>query len=127
MNGQGYRLAKGGRIDRSKPLRFRFNGRDYTGFHGDTLASALIANGVSLVGRSFKYHWPRGIMTAGSEEPNGLVQLGLGARTEPNIRATQIELFDGLVAASQNAWPSVEFDVGAVNSTLSRPPPSGFY
>ena len=127
MNGQGYRLPKGGRIDRSKPLRFRFNGRNYTGFQGDTLASALIASGVSLVGRSFKYHRPRGILSAGAEEPNALVQLGIGARTEPNARATQVELFDGLVAESQNAWPSVEFDLGAVNNALSRLFPSGFY
>jgi sarcosine oxidase subunit alpha len=127
VNGQGHRLAQGGRIDRSKPLRFRFNGQSYTGFQGDTLASALIASGISLVGRSFKYHRPRGIMTAGSEEPNALVQLGLGARTEPNLRATQVELFDGLTAASQNAWPSLEFDVGAVNSLLSRLFPAGFY
>ena len=127
MNGQGHRLAQGGRIDRSKPLRFRFNGQDLTGFQGDTLASALIASGVSLVGRSFKYHRPRGIMSAGSEEPNALVQLGAGARTEPNLRATQVELFDGLAAASQNAWPSVEFDIGAVNGAMSRLFPAGFY
>ncbi len=127
MNGQGYRLAKGGHVDRRRTLRFRFDGRELTGHPGDTLASALLANGVSLVGRSFKYHRPRGIMTAGSEEPNGLVQLGLGARTEPNLRATQIELFDGLIAASQNAWPSVEIDAGVVNSWLSRLFPAGFY
>ena len=127
MNGQGHRLAQGGRIDRSKPLRFTFNGRGYTGFQGDTLASALLASGISLVGRSFKYHRPRGIMTAGSEEPNALVQLGTGARTEPNLRATQVELFDGLVASSQNCWPSVEFDVGVVNNALSRLFPAGFY
>ncbi len=127
MNGQGHRLAQGGRIDRSKPLRFSFNGQSYTGFQGDTLASALIGSGVSLVGRSFKYHRPRGIMSAGSEEPNALVQLGTGARTEPNLRATQVELFDGLTATSQNAWPSLELDIGAVNSALSRFFPAGFY
>ena len=121
------RLAAGGRIDRSKTLHFRFNGKRYTGVEGDTLASALLANGVGLVGRSFKYHRPRGIMTAGSEEPNALVQLGTGARTEPNIRATQVELFDGLEAESQNCWPSVGFDVGAVNSLVSKYLPAGFY
>ena len=88
MSAQPYRLPQGGRIDRSRPLRFTFNDRSYDGYHGDTLASALLANGVTLVGRSFKYHRPRGIMTAGAEEPNALVQLGGGARTEPNIRAT---------------------------------------
>ncbi|MDJ0685238.1 MAG: sarcosine oxidase subunit alpha family protein [Alphaproteobacteria bacterium] len=121
------RLAEGGRIDRSKSVRFKFNGESYQGFKGDTLASALLANDVHLIGRSFKYHRPRGIMTAGSEEPNALVQLGEGARTEPNIRATQIEIFEGLTARSQNCWPSVGFDIGAVNSVLSRYLPAGFY
>ena len=92
MSEQPFRLTQGGRIDRSKPIAFTFNGRQLTGYQGDTLASALLANGVVLVGRSFKYHRPRGIMTAGSEEPNALVQVGEGARTEPNIRATQLEL-----------------------------------
>ncbi len=127
MTRRNLRLADRGRLDRSQPIRFIFNGRTYYGYKGDTLASALIANGVALVGRSFKYHRPRGIMTAGSEEPNGLVQLGQGARTEPNIRATQIELYDGLVAASQNCWPSVGFDLGATNNLLSRFFPAGFY
>src|SRR5215468_9143711 len=102
----GFRLDKGGRIDRTKSARFSFNGVHYTGFAGDTLASALIANGVSLVGRSFKYHRPRGIMAAGVEEPNALVQLESGAITQPNTRATQIELYDDLTAHSLNAWPS---------------------
>ena len=124
---QKNRLADGGRIDRSKTVRFSFNGKRYEGFAGDTLASALLANGVSLVGRSFKYHRPRGIMTAGSEEPNALIQLGKGARTEPNIRATQAELFDGLTADSQNCWPSVGFDIGAINSVMSKYLPAGFY
>jgi sarcosine oxidase subunit alpha len=127
MSRQTYRLPERGRIDRSQPLRFTFNGRTYYGYKGDTLASALIANGVSLVGRSFKYHRPRGIMTAGSEEPNALVQLGVGAHTEPNVRATQIELYEGLVAESQNCWPSVEVDIGEVNNALSRFFPAGFY
>jgi sarcosine oxidase, subunit alpha len=127
MTAQSHRLPEGGRIDRSKPLRFVFNGRAYYGYQGDTLASALLANGVALVGRSFKYHRPRGILTAGAEEPNALVQLGVGARTEPNLRATQVELFDGLTASSVNCWPSVEFDLGGVNHALSRLFPAGFY
>lgn len=116
-----------GRIRRGKALRFFFDGRQYFGYVGDTLASALIANGVHLVGRSFKYHRPRGIFTAGSEEPNALIQLEQGAYTEPNTRATQIELYDGLIAASQNRWPTLRFDVGAINSVLGRFLPAGFY
>jgi sarcosine oxidase subunit alpha len=127
VTAQPFRLPQGGRIDRSRPLRFSFNGRGYDGFHGDTLASALLANGVSLVGRSFKYHRPRGIMTAGAEEPNALVQLREGAHSEPNVRATVAELHEGLSASSQNCWPSVGFDLGAVNSLLSRLFPAGFY
>ncbi|MGH7186633.1 MAG: FAD-dependent oxidoreductase, partial [Pseudomonadota bacterium] len=127
MNGGIFRLPQGGRIDRTKPLRFMFNGRSYSGFEGDTLASALLAQGVTLIGRSFKYHRPRGIMSAGPEEPNALVQVGTGARTEPNVRATQIELYDGLTANSQNCWPTVEFDLGSINDTLSRLFPAGFY
>ncbi|MEQ9328807.1 MAG: 2Fe-2S iron-sulfur cluster-binding protein [Rhodospirillales bacterium] len=115
---QPFRLPAGGRIDRSRTIGFTFNGQQYQGHPGDTLASALFANGVRLVGRSFKYHRPRGIMTAGAEEPNGLVQLEQGEHTEPNLRAPQVELYDGLRAASQNAWPSVEFDIGEINSWL---------
>ncbi len=114
-------------VDRSKTIDFTFDGKRYEGHAGDTLASALLANGVHLVGRSFKYHRPRGVMTAGSEEPNALIQLGDGAKTEPNLRATQIELFDGLVASSQNRWPSLRFDIGAINNLLSRYFPAGFY
>jgi sarcosine oxidase subunit alpha len=121
------RLPYGGLIDRSTPLPFTFDGQAYLGFAGDTLASALIANGVSLVGRSFKYHRPRGIFTAGPEEPNALVELRDGGRREPNTRATVIELFDGLVAASQNRWPSLSFDIMAVNDWLSPFFPAGFY
>src|SRR5215470_19527244 len=127
MTTQPYRLPQGGRIDRSSPLRFTFNDRSYEGYAGDTLASALLANGVTLVGRSFKYHRPRGIMSAGAEEPNALVQLGHGAYTEPNIRATVAELYEGLSASSQNCWPSVGFDFGAINNLLSRLFPAGFY
>ena len=89
-------------INTDKPLTFTFDGQQYTGYEGDTLASALLANGVKLVARSFKYHRPRGVITSGSEEPNAIVELGTGARTEPNTRATMIPLFDGLVASSQN-------------------------
>ncbi len=121
------RLEKGGLIDRSKPLSFTFDGKRYHGYAGDTLASALLGNGVKLVGRSFKYHRPRGILTAGSEEPNALVELRSGARREPNTRATVVELFDGLDAQSQNRWPSLTFDVGAVNSLLSPFFAAGFY
>jgi sarcosine oxidase, subunit alpha len=124
---QNHRAAQGGRIDRSRTLAFTFDGKPYEGHPGDTLASALLANGVHLVGRSFKYHRPRGIMTAGSEEPNALIQLREGDRSEPNIRATQIELYDGLVAESQNRWPSLGFDIGAINNLLSRYFPAGFY
>ncbi len=121
------RLTRGGLIDRATSLRFSFDGRSYAGHAGDTLASALVANGVTVVGRSFKYHRPRGIFAAGSDEPNALVELRDGARREPNTRATTVELFDGLIAASQNRWPSLAFDVMAVNGLLSRFFPAGFY
>jgi len=121
------RLSRGGLIDRTKPLSFQFEGKSYTGFQGDTLASALIANDVKIVGRSFKYHRPRGIMSAGSEEPNALVALRKGARHEPNTRATMVELFEGLEAFGQNAWPSLDFDVMAVNQLLSPFIGAGFY
>ena len=121
------RLATGGMIDRARPVSFRFDGKSFNGFAGDTLASALIANGVKLVGRSFKYHRPRGILTAGSEEPNALVELRSGARREPNTRATTIELFDGLDATSQNRWPSLAFDVLSVNGVAGPLIGAGFY
>ena len=124
---QPRRLAKGGLIDRSRPVSFRFDGQSYGGFEGDTLASALIANGVKLVGRSFKYHRPRGILSAGPEEPNALVEMRQGARREPNTRATQVELYDGLIAASQNRWPSLAFDLRAVNALASPLLDAGFY
>jgi len=121
------RLSEGTGVDTTKAVVFKYDGVVYQGVEGDTLASALLANGVRLVGRSFKYHRPRGVYTAGSEEPNALVQLGEGERTEPNTRATQVELFPGLSARSQNCFPSVSFDVGAINSVLSRFLPAGFY
>ena len=123
---QPQRVA-GGLIDRTRPLAFTFDGRRYGGFHGDTLASALLANGVRLVGRSFKYHRPRGILSAGSEEPNALVELRGGARREPNTRATVAELYDGLEAASQNRWPSLALDALAVNGLVGPVLSAGFY
>jgi sarcosine oxidase subunit alpha len=124
----GFRTASGGSIDRSSPLRFKFDDRHYTGFAGDTLASALLANGVHLLGRSFKYHRPRGILGAGPEEPNALVTVRRdSARVTPNVRATQVELYDGLEAHSQNRWPSLALDFGAVSGLLSPFIPAGFY
>src|ERR1700689_3362589 len=112
---QPWRMATGGRIGRDRPIRFSFDGRTYEGCEGDTLASALLAHGVHLVGRSFKYHRPRGILSAGSEEPNALVTIDRGeGRVTPNQRATTVELYEGLTAWTQNVWPSVRFDVGAV-------------
>mgnify|MGYP001444215236 FL=1 len=115
-------------IDETYKISFKFNEKTYYGFKGDTLASALLANDIHLVGRSFKYHRPRGIMTAGSEEPNAIVQLHKNtSRTEPNVRATEIEIYDGLEASSQNCWPSVNFDIGGINNFLSPVLPAGFY
>ncbi len=122
------RTSEGGRIDRSQVVNFTFDGKPYTGHAGDTLASALLANGVHLVGRSFKYHRPRGLLAAGVEEPNALVAVVRDtARRTPNLRATQVELYEGLVAESQNRWPSLQFDVGAINDLLSPLFPAGFY
>jgi len=122
------RLAQGGRlVDTSKQITFQFNHKYLKGFEGDTLASALLANDQMLMGRSFKYHRPRSVVASGAEEPNALVNLGKGAAFEPNQRATTQELFDGLFATSQNHWPSLEFDVGAINTHLSRFLPAGFY
>ena len=121
-------MASGGRIDRTQRVSFEFDGRSYEAFAGDTLASALLANGVHLVGRSFKYHRPRGFLAAGSEEPNGLVTVTRdAARVTPNLRATQVELYDGLIAESQNRWPSLQRDFGRINDVLSAFFPAGFY
>ena len=122
-----YRLASGGLIDRSHTLGFSFDGASLSGHPGDTLASALLASDRLLVGRSFKYHRPRGIVTAGPSEPNALVTVGTGARRDPNTRATVAELYDGLTAVSQNRWPSLAFDLGAVNDRLARFLSAGFY
>lgn len=134
MSGTPYRLPSttashgfGRLIDRSKSLSFTFDGKTFSGFKGDTLASALLANGVRLFGRSFKYHRPRSVMAAGPEEPNALVSVGSDSTHEPNNRMTDVELYDGLVANSQNRWPSLAFDVQSINNSFSRLLPSGFY
>ncbi|MEX1056750.1 MAG: 2Fe-2S iron-sulfur cluster-binding protein, partial [Natronospirillum sp.] len=108
---QPNRLGQGGRIDRARALSFTFNGKQYQGHVGDTLASALLANGVDIVNRSFKYSRPRGVFAAGAEEPNALVQLGSSEAAQvPNVRATQQALFEGLTAQSTNGWPNVQRD-----------------
>lgn len=121
------RLLTGGVIDRSRPLSFQFDGRSFVGFHGDTLASALLANGVRIIGRSFKYHRPRGIMAAGVEEPNALVTIGEGANAIPNLRATTVPLVEGMVARSQNRWPSLRVDLLAINQLFGSLLGAGFY
>ncbi|MBL4646346.1 MAG: sarcosine oxidase subunit alpha family protein [Rhizobiales bacterium] len=123
----GFRLNSGGQVDRSTSVRFRFDGSNVTGFEGDTIASALLANGQSLFGRSFKYHRPRGVYTAGSEEPNALVNINRGGVLEPNTRATMSEIFDGLSANSQNRWPSLSFDVLSINQFAGPLLQAGFY
>jgi sarcosine oxidase subunit alpha len=123
----GARLPEGGRIDRSRPLDFTFNGRGYRGFAGDTLASALLANGTTLLARSWKYHRPRGIFSAGVEEPNAIVQLESGAWAVPNARATEVALYEGLAARSVNCWPGPENDLMGVAQLFARFMPAGFY
>ena len=127
MTSAAYRLLGGGRIDRGKPVSFSLDGRSMSGLQGDTLASALLASGLRLVGRSFKYHRPRGFLSAGVEEPNGLFTLGEGSHTEPNIPGTTTELTAGLTAWRQNGWPSVDFDLMAINSLLAPLLSAGFY
>ncbi|TIT02937.1 sarcosine oxidase subunit alpha family protein [Mesorhizobium sp.] len=127
MSSNHKRLSMGGRIDREQPLEFIFDGRKLAGYRGDTLASALLANGIILVGRSFKYHRPRGIFSAGPEEPNALVTLGIAGRRQPNLPATTLELADGMVVESQNRWPSLAFDVQSVNGLLAPFLSAGFY
>lgn len=122
------RLNHGGNIDRNQVLSFQFNGMTYQGYQGDTLASALLANGVNVVGRSFKYSRPRGIMTADAQEPNAIFQIGTNASTIPNPRATQTPLYDNLVASSTNGWPNVEFDMMAgIGKLGGAMMPPGFY
>jgi sarcosine oxidase subunit alpha len=117
---QRFRTGQGGRVDREQEIQFTFNGKRYTGLVGDTLCSALLANGVHLVGRSWKYHRPRGVVSAGAEEPNALFQLEKGKRTIPNARGTQVELYPELDADSVNCWPSLEFDLLSINSWFAR-------
>ena len=124
---QNYRIKNGGKINRDLKISFIFNGKTYFGYKGDTLASALLANGVHLIGRSFKYHRPRGIIAAGVEDANGKVQLYKDDITEPNVNVTEVELVNGLRIESQNCWPSVSFDVWAINNFLNRFFPAGFY
>ncbi len=127
MSGR-WRSPDRGQIDRSRPIRFSFDRRIYQGFAGDTLASALLANGVHLVGRSFKYHRPRGVLSAGPEDPSALVTVRRdAARYTPNLNATQVELYEGLEAESQNRWPSLRLDFGRTNDFFSRFIPAGFY
>ncbi len=122
------RLKTGGRlVNRASQVEFNFNGKRLFGHEGDMLASALLANDQMLVGRSFKYHRPRGIVASGAEEPNALMNMGEGAKFEPNQRATTTELFEGLSVGSQNHWPSLEYDIGAVNGLLARFLSAGFY
>ena len=123
----GSRTGQGGVIDRTRTMSFTFDGQSYEGYPGDTLASALLAQGVVLFGRGFKYHRPRGVMSAGVEEPNALVGVGTGGRFEPNTRATDLFIYEGLVAESQNRWPSLSFDLGAVIGLFGRFLPAGFY
>ena len=124
---QSHRLNDIGLINRNKKISFKFNGKKLFGFEGDTLASALLANNVHLVGRSFKYHRPRGLFGAGIDEPNAKLQVVINGQSEPNINATEIELVEGISATSQNCWPSVEFDIGAINNFLKSFFPAGFY
>ena len=124
---ENFRLVQGGLINRNKKISFKFNGKKYFGYEGDTLASALLANGVHLVGRSFKYHRPRGFFGAGVDEPYAIVQMNRNNEVDPNVRATEQELFEGLEAKSVNCWPNVNFDIGAINNFLNKFFPAGFY
>ena len=127
MSSGSTRLRGGGRINRARSLRFTFEGRELEAFEGDTLASALLANGVRRVGRSFKYHRVRGILAAGVEEPNGLLTLGIGGRRTPNVPATTTELYEGLVCERQNGWPSIDLDLMSITGRLASVFEAGFY
>ena len=124
---QNFRLPNEGLINRDKKISFYFDGKKYFGYEGDTIASALLANGIHLVGRSFKYHRPRGFLGAGVEEPNAKLTVSFNGHSEPNINATEMELVEGLSATTQNCWPSVNFDIGAINNFLNKFFPAGFY
>lgn len=121
------RLKTGGVVDCNQPIRFTFNGKQYIGYQGDTVASALLANGIKLIGRSWKYHRPRGVIGDGAEEPNAIFQVEQGAYTIPNVRGTQAEIYEGMVLKSTNVWPSVKFDLLSVNRFFARVLPAGFY
>ena len=121
------RIENFGKINRQKQLKFSWENKNYFGYQGDSLASALLANDIRVVGRSFKYHRPRGVMSCGVEESGGLVTIGTGDRKEPNVRVTSQELYEGLIASGQNAFPSVNFDLASINNLLSRFVPAGFY
>ena len=121
------RVSGKGLINREKTLNFKFDGHNYKGFEGDTVASALLASGKKVFGRSFKYHRPRGVLTAGSEEPNALITVGQGAFQDPNIRATTQEIFEGLVTKSQNNWPNLQYDILSINDLFSNFLGAGFY
>ena len=127
MKTPSYRIKENQKEKNARSIKFIFNGKKYVGLEGDTLASALLANGVHFIARSFKYHRPRGIYSSGMEEPNALVQVGRGAASEPNLRATQVELYDGLEARSINCWPSLKFDFWSINNVFSGLLPAGFY
>ncbi|MBT8115248.1 MAG: (2Fe-2S)-binding protein, partial [Arenicella sp.] len=121
------RLADGGRIDRDQPIQFTFDGKTINAYRGDTIASALIANDIKVVGRSWKYHRPRGIVGDGAEEPNALFQVEQGPHTVPNVRGTQAEIYPGMVVRSVNAWPGVNFDLMSIFGVFARFLPAGFY
>jgi len=123
----GFRLDKGGHVDRSQPIHFRWNGRRLPAFAGDTVASALLANDVAIVGRGMKLHRPRGVLSIGPEEPNALVTLGRGAELEPSARATMIPVREGLEVRAQNAWPNVRFDLGRTLDRTASLWPAAFY
>ncbi|MDP4823343.1 MAG: 2Fe-2S iron-sulfur cluster-binding protein, partial [Aestuariivirgaceae bacterium] len=128
MSGKPYRLQDAGRlIDRSKRVSFTFDGKTVSGFAGDTVASAVMASGQRIMGRSFKYHRPRGVVGLGSEEMNALIGVGKAERHEPNLLATKVEIYDGMDAISQNRWPSLNHDIGAINNVMSRFFSAGFY
>lgn len=125
--GGALRLSRGGLIDRKHSLSFLWNGRTLGGFHGDSLASALLANGERIVGRGVKFHRPRGILSAGVEEPNALVTIGSGATWESNARASMVRLRDGLEASAQNCWPTIRWDFGRALDLVASLLPAGFY
>ena len=120
------RVSGKGLINRQNTVNFKFDGVNYTGYEGDSVASAILASGKKLFGRSFKYHRPRGVLTAGSEEPNALITVGEGSFQDPNVRATNQEIFEGLVTKSQNNWPNLNYDILSINDLFSHFLGAGF-